>query len=444
MYNFEGVDSIYFRQTKDYFQEVISSYSIGNYRSANVMLYSVVICDLLFKLQELKDMYNDSVAISILKEVDSLRDNKGDYSKSSWESKLVERINKETKLLELDDYTNIRHLYDNRNFSAHPALNANYELITPSKETTAANIKNALKIFVKPPIFIKQVVDYLVEDLKDKKAIYEHDYDELKTYLYNKYYSRMTISMKLKTIKALWKFCFKLPDNPDCMENIVMNRRALECLIDTIPKETSESIKDNPLYFSISSDEVCCKHAVILIAKYPELYRVLDSSVQRILEIAIDKYDGAKLLAWFKYTTFDSHINYLRSCRKIACDKGCIDYMFDHYSEIGLQNEVLQFFIDFYGASYLYDVADHRFDCLIKPYLSYMNENHFISLIEQTNDNDQLYARREARYANNTILRVAKNVLPFDFDYSSFEHFKYSDYIINPQDQSDDSEIDFS
>ena len=59
-------EDIYFEKTREYFKEVISSYAIGNYRSANVMLYSIAICDILFKLQELVDMYNDSVAAEIL------------------------------------------------------------------------------------------------------------------------------------------------------------------------------------------------------------------------------------------------------------------------------------------------------------------------------------------------------------------------------------------
>lgn len=58
---FLEADGIYFSKTKEYFKEVVSSYINGNYRSATVMLYSVAICDILFKLQELKDMYNDSV-----------------------------------------------------------------------------------------------------------------------------------------------------------------------------------------------------------------------------------------------------------------------------------------------------------------------------------------------------------------------------------------------
>ena len=41
------VDDIYFQKTREYFDEVLSSYANGNYRSAVVMLYSVAICDLL-------------------------------------------------------------------------------------------------------------------------------------------------------------------------------------------------------------------------------------------------------------------------------------------------------------------------------------------------------------------------------------------------------------
>ena len=64
-------DNIYFQKTKEYFKEVISSYSNGNYRSAIVMLYSVAICDILFKLEELKDMYNDEVAKEILQNIEN-------------------------------------------------------------------------------------------------------------------------------------------------------------------------------------------------------------------------------------------------------------------------------------------------------------------------------------------------------------------------------------
>lgn len=61
-------EQIFNAKTKEYFSEVSRSYYNGNYRSAIVMLYSVVICDLVYKLQDLKELYQDSTAEAILHE----------------------------------------------------------------------------------------------------------------------------------------------------------------------------------------------------------------------------------------------------------------------------------------------------------------------------------------------------------------------------------------
>ena len=53
-------------RTREYFLEVYSSYSNGNYRSAIVMLWSTVICDLVYKLQNLRDIHNDATALDII------------------------------------------------------------------------------------------------------------------------------------------------------------------------------------------------------------------------------------------------------------------------------------------------------------------------------------------------------------------------------------------
>lgn len=55
-------ENIYFSQIRNYFKEIISSYDNENYRSAMVMLYSTIICDLLLKLKELSDVYGLSRA----------------------------------------------------------------------------------------------------------------------------------------------------------------------------------------------------------------------------------------------------------------------------------------------------------------------------------------------------------------------------------------------
>lgn len=73
-------ENIYFSQIRNYFKEIISSYDNENYRSAMVMLYSTIICDLLLKLKELSDVYNDSTAESLLNEINKERIRAGDSS----------------------------------------------------------------------------------------------------------------------------------------------------------------------------------------------------------------------------------------------------------------------------------------------------------------------------------------------------------------------------
>jgi len=54
-----AIDRISDPRSKEYFQEVNSSYRNGNYRSAVVMLWTTVVCDLIYKLQTLRDIHND-------------------------------------------------------------------------------------------------------------------------------------------------------------------------------------------------------------------------------------------------------------------------------------------------------------------------------------------------------------------------------------------------
>lgn len=438
------IEEIYFAKTKEYFQEVMSSYSIGNYRSATVMLYSVAICDLLFKLQELKDMYNDTVANEILKEVDKSRNEHDNKAKSKWEKELVDNIYKKTELLDLEAYTNLNHLYDHRNFSAHPALNENYELVAPSKETTIANIKNILKdILVKPPIFIKNIVNTLTEDLKSKNNLYENEDRKLAMYLNNKYFSKMSNSMKLVTLKAFWKFCFCLPGDADCQNNLAINRKALEILILGFQQEAIAYIKENNHLFSVANDKNCQMNLVILLSKLPFLYNELNSDTQLQVDAIIDKNARAKSIAWFKYKTVTAHLSYLKSIPSLGLEENAIKRMISYYSDIGEMTPLIDFFIWYYGESYSYDSADSRFELAIEPFLDRMSTKQFEQIIKNTNSNRQIWDRGLAYTANNKIMKYAKSVLDDGFDYDKYNHFRFDEKILHPVEVAETSaEID--
>ena len=424
---FPEIEDIYFPKTKEYFQEIMSSYSNGNYRSAIVMLYSVAICDMLFKLQELKDMFNDTIAEEILREVEKCRNEHDNKSKSRWEKEFIDNIYKKTHLLDLESYTNLNHLYDHRNFSAHPALNENYELISPSKEVTIAHIKNLLQtLFVKPPIFVKNIISTLSEDLKDKNAVYNNSYSDLKVYLENKYFSKMPESMKLSVFKALWKFCFLLPDDEDCKNNLKINRMALSILINQCEAKCVEYVKENSRLFGVAHNDKCLLNLVILLSEHPSIYPELETDVVLQLNEYIDREEIIKFIAWFKYSNTADHLDALKNINYIKTSESPVKRISNYYSNIGKTADLMEFFIHLYGESASFNTADARFEKIIEPFLEKMTHDNFVHLITVSNENNQIYGRYASINANDKIMSYARESLGKDFDYSKFEHFEFS------------------
>ena len=436
------VEDIYFPKTREYFEEVLSSYTNGNYRSAIVMLYSIAICDILFKLQELKDMFDDPVADEILHEINKMRNEHDNKTKSKWEKELLESIYKRTELLNLEAYTNLNHLYDHRNFSAHPALNENYELIMPSKETTIAHIKNILNsILIKPPIFIKNITNALTEDLKDKGEMYRGRYKDLSVYLNKKYYSRMPESMKLATLKAFWKFCFCLPDDKDCMSNLRINRMALEILMDSIPGKAFDYIKNNSHLFSASIDNHCMSCLVLMLSRCPKIYDALSPEIKLQIDTHLDNHSNLKLISWFKFPTTTSFIQSLQDITNIESDLTAHTLLISHFDDIGELSLLFDYFIDYYGKSNNYNTADIRFKMEISPFIHQMTSEQIVQLIKVTENNRQIYNRGAAYGANSKIVLWAKKVLPPDFDYGAYPHFRFNSEILSEDDKKEPVDI---
>ena len=406
------------------------------------MLYSVAICDILLKLHELSNMYNDTLAESILKEIEKSRNSSDNKSKSKWERELIDTIHQRTELLDLESYTNLLHLYDYRNFSAHPALNENYELIAPSQETTIALIKNTLSsVLIKPPIFIKKVVSMLTDDLKENHDIYK-DYskkEDLRIYLQNKYFSRMTLSMRCETFKTMWKLCFRAPDE-DCKENVVINRRATEILIDGFEKEITEYIRNEPQSFEVSSDRVCLIQLASFLSRNKYLYQELSNDTKTKLDNLIEKDDGIKAISWFKYSTIEEHLDYLNSISRLNINGAIYNLLLEYYTSNGLKTQLLDYYIQLYGKSENFATAYSLFNLIIEPHLEKMGFEQIVRVIEVSNRNDQIYNRFRSDQANTTIVRKTIKTLGYDFDFSKYPNFKFDENILKYDDEKAKSE----
>lgn len=424
----EEYDKIYSPKTKEYFREVINSYQNQNYRSAVVMLYSLVVTDLLLKLQELKDMYNDTVAGEILDEINKSRNPKDTKQKSKWEWELIENINQRTQLLEIEDYLNLCHLYDHRNLSAHPALNDNYELYLPNRETVAAHIRNMLDgVLTKPPVFIKKIIDTITEDLATKKDVYKNDDEMFSNYLINKYFSRMSDKMFISVFKTIWKFVFVL-ENDDCKENRIINKKCLNIMLTYKTDILLKYIKGEPTFSNIDlSDLIKPKLLLSLCIQTAELYKMLDADLQYQLRSVAEKSDEPLfLMLWFCFPTFADYYDYIMNWENsFNLSDDIYNVLQRYFLDNAHSSELFNFCIMYFSKSRSFNSADDRFEKYIAPNLQYFNKEHAIKLIKAVNENDQIY-RRNRNYTDNTlIVKKVTDVLGSEFDYSEYTFFAF-------------------
>lgn len=425
MMNFLDNNNIYFPQVRDYFDEVFSSYASKNYRSAVVMLYSTTVCDILLKLQELRDVYNDGVAKNILQTVDSSRKQSDGKSKSAWEWELIESVHKETQFLDNESYISISHLYDYRNMCAHPVVNDLYELYKPSNEIVIALIKSILEnVLCKPPIYIKGVFNTLLDDLANKREDFKNDRKQLESYLNNRYYNRMSDKMKLKVARSLWKITFML-DNDECSENRLINRQALEILMVTIRKDFFHQVDADKEHYLIADNDTVKMHFSVFLAKFPEFYSALSSDTKFTIDKFIERNDRAKAISWFKYSKMPELLANLKFDDNI--DGDTLRFMYQEYSEQGYKKELIDFFINYFAASTSFDVANNRFEKTIENHLGEMLGNQLLSVIKAIDENDQLHNRRNSSYDNATIVYYVRKILGESFDFSQYKHFEFDE-----------------
>lgn len=420
---FQDLEKVYSSRTKEYFREVLSSYAIGNYRSAIVMLYSVCLCDLVYKLQELKDLYDDKIAKNILEEVE--KEQKDSNSKSSWEKTLVDQTYHKTNLLDHDGYVYISQMFSIRNLSAHPALDQEGELISPPKEVVATYIRTSLdKILLKSPIFSKDIIHFITEDLAENKELLMGDNRFFARYVKRKYLERMTDSIYQKTFRVFWRFTFK-STNQDCVNNRDVNFRFITRMILERQELIVNELKSNTEKYEVGNTSSEIGYAIVFLAFNPVVYKCLPEHTQVHIRTSSDKKPKYKLLSTFLSASKKDHLNQLRNNNQYIAvgDVAALNYMYKLYEEDGLANDCLDYFIDVVERSTTYVDAGKRIELYVNPFLKRMQMYHYERLFKLFEEFQQIKNNiYKSAYAQN-IWDNIKQYFPADYDKSRYPMF---------------------
>lgn len=385
-------------RTREYFQEVLGSFIHGNYRSAVVMLWSVVVTDLVYKLKSLHELYQDPVADSILKDIEKKQ--KDSPQSPDWELLLLEEVRNRTHLLEGADYQHLINLQKLRHLSSHPVLTNADLLFSPNKETTRALIRNALEgVLLKPAFFTRKVINEFVEDLASVREILP-DRKALEQYLEAKYFKSLHPSIEHALIKTLWKFCFRI-SNLDTDANRTINTRTLHLLYSRNPTVFRARVAEDQGFFgAIATQGTPLKALILFLAKCPDLYGVLDKPAQILLAGFVRNDVNLSARAFFLGENFLAHLERLGQLPMEQLQKlswKTWQFLLSEGKQQGESQAVYTLGIRIYAGSRSFNEADVNYEMFIRAHIDEYDCALLNQLLEGIDGNDQTYRRGKAR-----------------------------------------------
>lgn len=418
-------EKIHFGRTKEYFNEVLTSYQNQCYRSSVVMLWSVVICDLVYKLQNLVDQYGDTVASNILKDIKKIQTD--DPKSPNWELKLLDEVYDRTDFIDSSEYENLRYLQKQRHLSAHPVLRQNLELYKPNKETVRSLIRNALEgILIKPPFYTQKVVAEFLEDLDEAKTAI-NSFPKLKRYISSRYLDRISQDVEMVIFKTIWKFAFKLSDDK-CKENRQVNLWVVRAITERHSARVIEEIKgNNDAYSNIAAVGEPMGFLMFYLAYYPEAYVCLSEDAKLKIKHARDSSILGKIYGWFINGDLGAHFDFL--CSWFASDEypTILDQQWEHILELSDSDEWEESFSKliavYYCSSRSFDTADKVFGQLVLPYLKFFTKNSAVFMLENIETNNQVWDRNRAALDHPKLKDKFDKLLGEKFDYKKYPRF---------------------
>lgn len=462
-------------KTREYLQEVISSYNIGNYRSAIVGLYTCVIFDVLHKVVYLQKMYNSVEADEILSNIDKMRKSKP-FS-PDWEYELIKRVTEDfkdnkheegKKYLSLFDsyaYGKFKRLRNDRNNCAHPAHDNERLLRSYNRDEVRVHIRNMFEyVFLKDAISTDDICKIIDKDILKYGDSFNGLINNFPTkviddYFLSKYITKIFIPEKKKLFKHLWNDLTSLGASKyneirfNILICLIKNNQDLcskffEEDIDFMnqtylaEKMDDEYFDDSPLYLYNSFARIIC-----LFAEYPIFFKKLPDHAKLDIKNKCKEKFNYYLLAYYLDDNFSEHFKLTEDLRQSIisnlsqANNGYISdldypeysmktllkmyYISKELSAIHIFNEfVLNTIIN--GRSF--SICSSILETLLLTIIKDFSQNDCIQLLNEMDTNTQYY--KLGNYSNGKYPPLSTYLKKFktDFDSKLGSTFNYSQF----------------
>lgn len=185
-------------------------------------------------------------------------------------------------------------------------------------------------------------------------------------------------------------------------------------------------MKTDAMFDKTSPDDDCVMHLCIFLARFPQIYSVLSNDTKLQITALLEKNNDARIISWF---TVDSKAKHMRSMIESShygkIGTATIMFVADQYELSGDLSHFIDFCIEYFRNSCLFDIANERYWNAVRPFLTKMSRDQFIKLIAAVNENPQIYNRNASCSTNTEIAVAGAMLLGEDFDYTPYPHFQF-------------------
>lgn len=420
-YSLLDIRQIRNKDIRKYFSETIDCYEIGAYRATLQSLYSVVLYDLVYKLLDLRDEYEDRKASAILSEIEpGLRYNSSD---SQWEKDLLKKLHSEAdfELIDNDVNSTLKTLKEKRNLSAHPSFNGSEEIFYPSREFTFGLMKEVYdKVLVQNSYFLSNQNDRIRDFLSDNSYEFTKITDIfdnkqnifLENLFYNRYYQKLTDRQIIQLFQMLWKFVFYL-DNEDCRKNQLINLFIIDYIYkkdnknDIIKAHINDEYSNGKLSLILNHQRTT-EVFLIYLSFRPDIWKQLPGDFQEKIKSGFSS-DSLFPMLWYLSDDLETHFEKLSEIDILQPN-----FFFNNDKQVGLfislcknigaLKEFCDLSLDYLEKVRCYDIANNIINHLVIPLSKNYSREQQERYKKLYQKNHQIRCREAAERTNLQIL----------------------------------------
>lgn len=422
-------------RTKQAMDEVLSCYYSNNLRSAVVMLYATVVSDLLYKLHDLAEYYNHGGAQQIVEEYQQKKTD--NHKDTSWETNIPKKCEELKIILSSQDLVHFEALQKERHFCAHPVITDDMNLYQPNPSTVQGFIIDMMRgILCKPAFLTKELVPSIL-NIIGKRLAAGDDSIEIAQNVWTQKLRYVSQEKDIyKVFRELWKFAFLNKDDEDKIRRgtifnlvgIIYEKNEF-CIQQHIEQDSKFFIEKTKV--DIIADNGFCSYIqyntplyqfILFLNHHPSIFTYFPEELQYSINKNIDKSKGIRDITFFDVP----HDQIVQAARE-RIEQGASTYalmvIIDYVKATQLEADFREFLIKAYIGAISFDNADLCFRYM-EPYIKSFSVEQLIEMLKGSNENSQLYNRRNAARSNKIVLSEIKNRRT-DFDIAIYTNLQF-------------------